>query len=142
MDALRTLRLPQNRGKGYAVRAGVLVARGDHMGAPGGGENGMACQCRGVSLRAESLPEWHGGLKSIHSTHRSGQNILLMDADGATRVSDLERLESAAQDVMQQGDLGWGVGLGLGQPEPLAVLLRAVLRASRRVTAVLSPLPG
>ncbi|RMZ52939.1 hypothetical protein APUTEX25_001058, partial [Auxenochlorella protothecoides] len=59
VDALRTLRLPQNRGKGYAVRAGVLVAR--------------------------------------------GQNILLMDADGATRVSDLERLESAAQDVMQQG---------------------------------------
>ncbi|PSC74459.1 Dolichyl-phosphate beta-glucosyltransferase [Micractinium conductrix] len=49
-DAVRVLRLPQNCGKGYAVKSGMLCSR--------------------------------------------GQRLLMMDADGATKVSDLERLET------------------------------------------------
>lgn len=52
---LRVARLPKNRGKGGAVRAGAMLAR--------------------------------------------GQYILVVDADGATRISDLERLEQAAKTV-------------------------------------------
>ncbi|KAK9813146.1 hypothetical protein WJX72_009856 [[Myrmecia] bisecta] len=48
-DAVRVLRLPSNRGKGYAVKVGMMIAR--------------------------------------------GELLLFMDADGATRVSDVERLE-------------------------------------------------
>jgi dolichyl-phosphate beta-glucosyltransferase len=51
VDAVRLLRLPVNRGKGRAVRQGMLIAR--------------------------------------------GELCLMMDADGATRVSDMELLEDA-----------------------------------------------
>lgn len=54
-DAVRVLRLPGNRGKGYAVKAGVLC-------------------CRGAT-------------------------VLMMDADGATRVSELEKLEGKMKDL-------------------------------------------
>jgi glycosyltransferase involved in cell wall biosynthesis len=50
MDAVRLLKLPGNRGKGYAVKSGALCSR--------------------------------------------GAKILTMDADGATRVSEVERLEA------------------------------------------------
>ena len=55
-DAVRVLRLPRNRGKGAAVRAGAFVAR--------------------------------------------GERLLMMDADGATRVADLDRLEAAVDGVV------------------------------------------
>jgi dolichyl-phosphate beta-glucosyltransferase len=51
LDTVRVLRLPANRGKGAAVRAGALVARGDRL--------------------------------------------LFMDADGATRMADLDGLDAA-----------------------------------------------
>lgn len=54
-DAVRVLRLPQNRGKGYAVKSGMLCSR--------------------------------------------GQRLLMMDADGATKVSDLERLEAKLAEI-------------------------------------------
>ena len=54
-DAVRVLRLPRNRGKGAAVRAGAFVAR--------------------------------------------GERLLMMDADGATRVADLDRLDAALTDA-------------------------------------------
>jgi len=54
-DAVRVLRLPANRGKGYAVKAGMMCCR--------------------------------------------GQDLLFMDADGATRVSDVERLESKLDEI-------------------------------------------
>lgn len=54
-DAVRVLRLPENRGKGYAVKAGMMCAR--------------------------------------------GEQLLMMDADGATRVSDLERLEAKMKEI-------------------------------------------
>lgn len=53
-DAIRVLRLPHNRGKGFAVKVGMLCSR--------------------------------------------GQRLLMMDADGATQVSDLERLEERLAD--------------------------------------------
>ncbi|KAK9847091.1 hypothetical protein WJX84_007959 [Apatococcus fuscideae] len=59
MDAMRLLRLPCNRGKGYAVRTGMMICR--------------------------------------------GQLVLMMDADGATRVSDVERLEAALERVAVKG---------------------------------------
>ncbi|KAK9844586.1 hypothetical protein WJX74_004354 [Apatococcus lobatus] len=59
LDAVRLLRLPANRGKGYAVRTGMMICR--------------------------------------------GQLILMMDADGATRVSDVEKLEAALETVAVKG---------------------------------------
>ncbi|KAL4854070.1 Dolichyl-phosphate beta-glucosyltransferase [Chlorella vulgaris] len=53
-DAIRVLRLPHNRGKGFAVKVGMLCSR--------------------------------------------GQRLLMMDADGATQVSDMERLEERLAD--------------------------------------------
>lgn len=55
VDAVRVLRLPANRGKGHAVRQGMLRSRG------------ALC--------------------------------LMMDADGATRVSDLDKLEAVLADI-------------------------------------------
>eukprot|EP00877_Chromochloris_zofingiensis_P010328 jgi/Chrzof1/5549/Cz16g07060.t1 len=55
IDAVRLLRLPQNCGKGMAVREGMMIARGEYC--------------------------------------------LFMDADGATRVSDMEVLEKAVREV-------------------------------------------
>lgn len=59
LDAVRVLRLPANRGKGAAVKAGCLCAR--------------------------------------------GQRVLFMDADGATKVSDMERLEARLGEVSSRG---------------------------------------
>lgn len=58
-DAVRVLRLPANRGKGFAVKAGMLCSR--------------------------------------------GANLLLMDADGATRVSEVEKLESKMKELLHLG---------------------------------------
>ena len=58
-DSVRLLRLPANRGKGAAVRAGALCAR--------------------------------------------GAAVLFMDADGATRVSDLDKLEAALVETAGEG---------------------------------------
>jgi dolichyl-phosphate beta-glucosyltransferase len=55
-DAVRVLRLPANRGKGFAVKAGMLCSR--------------------------------------------GTNLLLMDADGATRVSEVEKLEAKMKELL------------------------------------------
>jgi len=55
-DAVRVLRLPENRGKGFAVKAGMLCSR--------------------------------------------GANLLLMDADGATRVSEVEKLEAKMKELL------------------------------------------
>ena len=54
-DAVRVLRLPRNKGKGYAVKAGMMCSR--------------------------------------------GAKVLLMDADGATAVSEVEKLESAMKSI-------------------------------------------
>eukprot|EP00887_Chlorella_sp_A99_P001722 scaffold8.g1722.t1 len=59
LDAVRVLRLPANRGKGHAVRNGMLVAR--------------------------------------------GRSLLFLDGDGATRVSDVERLESKLAELTGGG---------------------------------------
>lgn len=61
LDAVRLLKLPMNRGKGYAVKSGALCSR--------------------------------------------GQSVLLMDADGATTVSEVERLESELERVLGAGDV-------------------------------------
>jgi len=68
-DALRLVRLQSNKGKGYAVKAGMLVAR--------------------------------------------GEVVLFMDADGATKVSDVEKLEASLQSVVtgkRDGAVGMVVG--------------------------------
>lgn len=57
-DAVRVLRLPRNRGKGYAVKSGMLCSR--------------------------------------------GQRLLMMDADGATKVSDLEKLEARLAQISSE----------------------------------------
>ncbi|BDA51359.1 Dolichyl-phosphate beta-glucosyltransferase [Coccomyxa sp. Obi] len=59
VDAVRVLQLPRNYGKGYAVKAGMLVGR--------------------------------------------GERLLFMDADGATRVSDVEKLEAALATISGEG---------------------------------------
>ncbi|KAL4439689.1 hypothetical protein ABPG75_002690 [Micractinium tetrahymenae] len=71
-DAVRVLRLPQNRGKGYAVKSGMLCSR--------------------------------------------GQRLLMMDADGATKVPDLERLEAKLADISSDkaSAVTAGSGAGLG----------------------------
>ncbi|EFJ46724.1 hypothetical protein VOLCADRAFT_92792 [Volvox carteri f. nagariensis] len=57
MDTVRLLRVSANRGKGHAVKRGMLAARGEYC--------------------------------------------LLMDADGATRFSDLEKLEAELDKILQ-----------------------------------------
>ena len=57
-DAIRVLRLPANRGKGFAVKAGVLCCR--------------------------------------------GREVLFMDADGATGVSEVEKLEAKLQQIVRE----------------------------------------
>ena len=66
LDTVRVLRLPANRGKGAAVRAGALIAR--------------------------------------------GERLLFMDADGATRVADLDALDAALDKVAIRGWPGSGKG--------------------------------
>lgn len=70
LDTVRVLRLPANRGKGAAVRAGALVARGDRL--------------------------------------------LFMDADGATRMADLDALDAALDGVAVRGWPGKAPGGGGG----------------------------
>lgn len=57
MDTVRLMRVTANRGKGHAVKRGMLAARGEYC--------------------------------------------LLMDADGATRFSDLEMLEAELDKILQ-----------------------------------------
>ncbi|CAK0784015.1 hypothetical protein CVIRNUC_007218 [Coccomyxa viridis] len=59
IDTVRVLRLPRNHGKGYAVKTGMMVGR--------------------------------------------GELLLFMDADGATRVSDIEKLEAALAAILVPG---------------------------------------
>jgi dolichyl-phosphate beta-glucosyltransferase len=68
LDTVRVLRLPANRGKGAAVRAGALIAR--------------------------------------------GERLLFMDADGATRMADLDALEAVLTKVSVRGWPGSGAGKG------------------------------
>mmetsp|Transcript_22815 Transcript_22815/g.58481 ORF Transcript_22815/g.58481 Transcript_22815/m.58481 type:complete len:339 (-) Transcript_22815:91-1107(-) len=71
LDTIRLLRLPANRGKGCAVKEGMLSAR--------------------------------------------GQRILMMDADGATKVSDLDKLEEKLTSMAPPaGKAGSGAGAPLG----------------------------
>lgn len=77
---LRLIRLPANRGKGYAVRTGVVNAR--------------------------------------------GRRVLFADADGATPISEIERLDAAL-------DEGADVAIGSRALESLEVQVRA--RIHRRV---------
>ena len=60
VDAVRVLRLPCNKGKGFAVKAGIMCSR--------------------------------------------GQEVLFMDADGATSISEIEKLESALSHLVESGD--------------------------------------
>ena len=59
VDAVRLLTLPHNRGKGHAVKAGIMCSR--------------------------------------------GKEVLFMDADGATGVSEIEKLETRLQRLMSGG---------------------------------------
>lgn len=58
VDAVRVLSLPGNKGKGYAVKAGIMCTR--------------------------------------------GKEVLFMDADGATGVSEIEKLEKSMQTLLQK----------------------------------------
>lgn len=57
VDAIRVLSLPRNKGKGYAVKAGIMCTR--------------------------------------------GKNVLFMDADGATSVSEIEKLERSLKKLTE-----------------------------------------
>ena len=81
LDTVRVLRLPANRGKGAAVRAGALIARGDRL--------------------------------------------LFMDADGATRMADLDGLDSALDRTAVRGWAGAAKGPGAGGAPDDAPLLGA-----------------
>jgi dolichyl-phosphate beta-glucosyltransferase len=67
-DRIRLLRLVTNRGKGGAVRQGMMVAR--------------------------------------------GQRLLMVDADGATRFSDVEQLESSLDRLCRSNNEGFGIAVG------------------------------
>ncbi|KXZ52952.1 hypothetical protein GPECTOR_8g326 [Gonium pectorale] len=78
MDTVRLLRVSANRGKGHAVKRGMLAARGEYC--------------------------------------------LLMDADGATRFADLEKLEAGLEKIMvpteaklAEGILAGAKSLGRGK---------------------------
>jgi dolichyl-phosphate beta-glucosyltransferase len=58
IDAVRVLSLPTNKGKGYAVKAGIMCTR--------------------------------------------GREVLFMDADGATAVSEIEKLEKSMNTMLQE----------------------------------------
>jgi dolichyl-phosphate beta-glucosyltransferase len=80
VDALRLIRLPANRGKGYAVRAGVVNARGGR--------------------------------------------ILFADADGATPIEELERLDAA---------LDGGADVAIGSRAVAAAGVEVKARLHRRL---------
>jgi len=83
LDKIRVLQLAKNRGKGGAVRRGMLVARGKYM--------------------------------------------LMVDADGATKFADLDRLEKRLQQAETNG-LGVAVGSRYHLQEKDAVAQRTFLR--------------
>lgn len=64
IDAVRVLSLPTNKGKGYAVKAGIMCTR--------------------------------------------GREVLFMDADGATAVSEIEKLERSMNSMLQEMKTGNG----------------------------------
>lgn len=80
-DAVRVLRVPKNRGKGHAVRRGMLCARGEYC--------------------------------------------LFIDADGATRFSDLDMLEAALGKIIRPA--GSSAAAGDGGPVAAAFGSRAHL---------------
>lgn len=90
-DAVRVLRLPRNRGKGAAVRAGAFVAR--------------------------------------------GERVLMMDADGATRVADLDRLDTVltelAENAAKSNAGAPPLGAALGSRAHLAAGVSATRSAHR-----------
>mmetsp|Transcript_72704 Transcript_72704/g.168475 ORF Transcript_72704/g.168475 Transcript_72704/m.168475 type:complete len:319 (-) Transcript_72704:94-1050(-) len=85
---LRVMRLTANRGKGFAVRAGMLVAR--------------------------------------------GQLLLMADADGATSIRDIERLEQA---LSLKGDDG-GVHMAFGSRHHLKAEASAKRSPLRRIISL------
>lgn len=89
VDVLRVLRLPYNRGKGFAVKSGALVARG---------EGSTHVWTFGIAWII-CYPCSEHGVPSFNS----GAAVLIMDADGATRVADLELLETALKKLLVQG---------------------------------------
>lgn len=70
VDAVRVLSLPSNKGKGYAVKAGIMCTR--------------------------------------------GKNVLFMDADGATAVSEIEKLEKSMEKMVDDHGTAEACGLVLG----------------------------
>jgi dolichyl-phosphate beta-glucosyltransferase len=68
VDAVRVLSLPCNKGKGYAVKAGIMCTR--------------------------------------------GKNVLFMDADGATAVSEIEKLEKSLKTLTDESPAECGLVLG------------------------------
>eukprot|EP00798_Chlamydomonas_sp_ICE-L_P019950 gene19949-26658_t len=75
-DAVRVLRVQKNRGKGHAVRRGMMIARGE------------SC----LFMDADGATRGHAVRRGMMIAR--GESCLFMDADGATRVSDLEKLEA------------------------------------------------
>jgi hypothetical protein len=83
-DVVRVLTLRENRGKGYAVKQGMLHARGIYML--------MVCRAH-FSLRFMDFQ----GTQDIHlSVPRQ------VDADGATRIGDVENLEERLHEFERQ----------------------------------------
>lgn len=131
-DAVRVLRLPCNRGKGYA---GALAPQGGPRLPPVGC---AACMLlpRAAVLRRMLRRMWSscgaaakdtvclqlpmsaplflpGAVKSGMLCAR-GQRLLMMDADGATKVSDLERLEAKLAEISSES-VGRAAGLCMWQ---------------------------
>jgi dolichyl-phosphate beta-glucosyltransferase len=91
-DALRVLRLPANRGKGAAVRAGLWAAR--------------------------------------------GERLLLMDADGATAVAQVERLEAALPRLAAEAADARGAPVAAAPAAPVTTSA-----AAPRWGAIAAPVP-
>lgn len=93
-DAVRVLRLPRNRGKGAAVRAGAFVAR--------------------------------------------GERLLMMDADGATRVADLDRLDAALTEATTKKPSPQSPGTAATSTLPLGAALGSRAHLAAGVSATRS----
>ncbi|KAL4854069.1 Dolichyl-phosphate beta-glucosyltransferase [Chlorella vulgaris] len=81
-DAIRVLRLPHNRGKGFAGLSDTLLL------------------CTADPIRLAPIGCYHTapGAVKVGMLCSRGQRLLMMDADGATQVSDMERLEERLAD--------------------------------------------
>lgn len=93
-DAVRVLRLPRNRGKGAAVRAGAFVTR--------------------------------------------GERLLMMDADGATRVADLDRLDAALTEATTKKPSPQSPGTAATSTLPLGAALGSRAHLAAGVSATRS----